>query len=251
LGAGITTHNPPQIEVSEFSILCWFNWYDGPLSGLLSWHYKLYWFQYVDRWGVDEEKDIWEEDWGYIYEVYELTNAQMEEAVNWFKEKGDWFHNKRFKNEGIELRDWDGPQLPKTGIAMFTDKSGLRGGGEGDFALPQDFKLAGRDKQVHVFEQEILTFLKQIETGEVTLVPLLDPQVHIKSDILYKASNGWSIEISNWSGQFSGIVEIILPNGEVLDVDFLDTHMQNVCLYFPDPEVEWLAYRMKNNNRIS
>lgn len=239
------TNKLPQIEPSEFSILCWFNWYDGPLSGLMSWHYKLYWFQYVDRWGVDEEKGIWEEDWGYIYEVYELTDEQMKEAVNWFKEKGDWFRNQRLKKEGIKLRDWDGPKLPETGVAMFTDKSGLAGGDHGDFALPQDFTLFGRDKQVHITEQEVLAFLVQIETGEVTLLPQIDPQAHIKSDSPYKASNGWVIEISNWSGQFSGISEIILPSGEVLDVDFLDTHMPEVDLYFPDPEVEWRAYGMR------
>ena len=239
------TSKLPQIDTSEFSVLCWLDWFDGPLSGLMSWHYKLYWFAYVDRWGVDEKKDIWEEDWGYIYEVYELTEAQLKEAVDWFKYRGDWFHNQRLKKEGIKLREWKGPKLPKTALASFSDKAGLKGSGYEDHSLPQDFKFAGRDKQVHISEQEVLAFLEQIETGEVTLVPQLDPQVHIKGDIPYKASNSWCIEISNWSGQFSGISEIILPSGEVLDVGFIDTHMPKVALYFPDPDIEWQVYRMK------
>jgi hypothetical protein len=117
--------------------------------------------------------------------------------------------------------------LSKAGIAIFTDKAGLTGGDHGDFALPQDFGLLGRGKQVHISEQEVLAFLAQIETGEVTLLPQLDPQVHIKSGIPYKASNDWIIEMSNWSGEFSGISETTLPSGEILDDDFLETHMQN------------------------
>lgn len=134
-------HTLLQIETEQLEILCWLNWYDGPVNGLMMWDNQLYWFDYVDRWGVDEEADIWEEDWGYIYEVFALTETQIIEAVTWFKEKQDWFENKRFHNEGIKLRDWEGPKLPPSGIAMFTDKSGLKGGDHKDFGLRADFKI--------------------------------------------------------------------------------------------------------------
>ena len=98
---------------------------------------------------------------------------------------------------------------------------------------------------MEVSEEDVLAFLRQIETGEVILTPTLNPQVHIKGEILYEADNGWKIEISNWSGQFSGIVEIVLPNGRILDMDFLDENMPDVCFYSPDKDVEWRAYRMK------
>ena len=74
-------------------------------------------------------------------------------------------------------------------------------------------------------EDDVLGVLKQIETGCVTLVPDHDPQEHIKGDILYRASNGWTIEASNWSGEFAGIVEIGLADGSILDIDHLDRHM--------------------------
>lgn len=96
-----------------------------------------------------------------------------------------------------------------------------------------------------VSEEQVLEFLRHVETGEVTLEAQQDPQIHIKSDILYEASNGWKIEVSNWGGQFSGIVEIILPSGDILDLDYLDEHMAEVRVYFPDKDVEWLAYKMK------
>lgn len=242
------TNNRLHIDATDLTLLCWFDWYDGPLSGLLSWHDKLYWYAYSDRWGwvEEEDADIIDDDWGYIYEIYALTNTQISEAVKWFQEKGDWFHNRRLQKEGIKLRDWDGPKLPKLATAMFSDKQGLKGGGHKDFDLAQDFKwTATPSHAIHITEAEILTVLRQVELGEITLTPDHDPQVKIKGDIIFTASNGWKIEVSNWSGHFSGISEIILSDGHVIDDDFLQEHLQSVCHYFPEPEIEWRAYKMK------
>lgn len=96
-----------------------------------------------------------------------------------------------------------------------------------------------------VSEADVLSVLTQIEAGEITLVPDVDPQEQIKGDILYRASNGWTIEVSNWSGEFAGIVEIGLPDGRVLDAEYLDRHMPEVAQYFPDADIAWRAYRMK------
>lgn len=98
---------------------------------------------------------------------------------------------------------------------------------------------------MNISEQDVLDVLKQIETGEVTLIAQLDPQIQSKGDIPFKASNGWTIEVSNWSGEFAGIVEIILPDGTILDGEYLEKHMPTVDLYFPDKEVEWRCYGMK------
>ena len=98
---------------------------------------------------------------------------------------------------------------------------------------------------MNVSEDDVLGVLKQIETGGVTLVPDYDPQERIKGDVLYRASNGWTIEVSNWSGEFAGIVEIGLPDGSILDMDHLDRCMPGVAEYFPGKDVAWRAYRMK------
>lgn len=96
-----------------------------------------------------------------------------------------------------------------------------------------------------VSEANVLGVLKQIESGNITLMPECDPQERIKGDILYRASNGWTIEVSNWAGEFAGIVEIGLPDGSVLDGEYLDRHMPEVAQYFPDADVAWQSYRMK------
>lgn len=93
-------------------------------------------------------------------------------------------------------------------------------------------------------EHDVLQVLCRIENGEITMIPALDPQRYIKSDISYHASNGWTIEVACWSGEFSGIVEVRLPDGQILDVDFLETDMPQVSTYLPDSEVAWRAYRM-------
>lgn len=98
---------------------------------------------------------------------------------------------------------------------------------------------------MNVSEDDVLGVLKQIEAGDITLAPDYDPQERIKGDILYRASNGWAIEVSNWSGEFAGIAEIGLPDGSILDMEHLDQHMPGVAEYFPDEDVAWRAYRMK------
>lgn len=96
-----------------------------------------------------------------------------------------------------------------------------------------------------VAQEDILKILRQIETGEITLAADKDPQEHIKGDILFSASNGWTIEVSNWSGEFSGIVEISTADKTVMDTEFLEKHMPEVDEYFPTAEVAWRAYGMK------
>lgn len=96
-----------------------------------------------------------------------------------------------------------------------------------------------------ITEDEILHMLRQIELMRITLVPQQDPHIKIKGDILYHASNGWSIEVCNWSGEFGGIVEVIAPDGSIFDTDYLEAHMPKVEAYFPSKVVAWRAYGMK------
>lgn len=98
---------------------------------------------------------------------------------------------------------------------------------------------------MRVEQSDVLRILKQVEAGEIRLVPDQNPQEKIKGDILYRASNGWTIEVSNWDGDFAGIVEIGLPDGSVIDLEYLDRHMPLVAEYFPEADVAWRAYRMK------
>ncbi len=102
-----------------------------------------------------------------------------------------------------------------------------------------------KEPQMSVTERDVLDILNQIEQGDLTLFPDVNPQEQIKGDILYRASNGWKIEVSNWSGAFGGIVEITLPNGQILDLEYLDAAMPNVAQYFPTNAVAWQAYHMR------
>jgi len=68
-----------------------------------------------------------------------------------------------------------------------------------------------KHRNLFVNEEDILEFLIKIKEGKIKLSAKDDPQVKIKGDIIYEASDGWKIEVSNWSGTFSGITEIIHP----------------------------------------
>ena len=102
---------------------------------------------------------------------------------------------------------------------------------------------SGAPKEIH--EVEILSVLKRIETGALTVTPDQDPQEQIKGDILFRVSNGWKIEVCNWSGEFGGIVEIITPDGQILDTDYLERHMPRVDDYYPEPDIADNAWGMK------
>lgn len=96
-----------------------------------------------------------------------------------------------------------------------------------------------------ISENDILSLLKDIERGKVKLTPDEDPQEQIKGDILFRTENGWTFEVSNWCGEFAGIVEVVTPDGSVLDTEFLEHHMSRVHDYFPSADVAEHAWGMK------
>lgn len=67
----------------------------------------------------------------------------------------------------------------------------------------------------------------------------------MKRDILFRADNGWIFEVSNWSGEFAGIVEVITPGGFVLDPEYLEKYMPDVDQYFPTTDVAENVWGMK------
>lgn len=130
----------PEIDSQELNMLCWLDWYDGPLSGLITWQGNIFWFRYEDRWGVDEELDIWEDDWGYIYQMFPLSDQQIQEAIRWFKAKGEWLALPRAERIANMLEDWDGPVLSVEPVATFNDKQNIPGYSGHNYALPADFQ---------------------------------------------------------------------------------------------------------------
>ncbi len=124
------TRQPEHIPGSDIQLICWLDWYDGPVSGLASWSGKKVWF----RLSSDADADP------RIYSLFSLTPDQLAEAFDWFEEKRDWYETRapelrkllteisdpneqkrQIEARGLALRDWAGPVLTSAPIAVFED----------------------------------------------------------------------------------------------------------------------------------
>ena len=88
-------------------------------------------------------------------------------------------------------------------------------------------------------EREILEFLNDIETGDVTLTPKSEPQHTVHCE--YEASNGWGITIFNDAGAWDYIHEV-RKGGQILDFSRLSRFFLGVNSYHPSDEVAWKRY---------
>lgn len=61
----------------------------------------------------------------------------------------------------------------------------------------------------------ILKFLKDIDTGKVTLTSPLEPQYVYAGHVPYQASNGWKVVLFNDCNEWDYIDRIVMPDGVV------------------------------------
>lgn len=118
------------VDGNEISLICWRDWYDGPVSGLAHWDGSDVWF----RLKSDAGEEI------RTYELFALTPEQVAECLAWFEEKREWFETRapQIRNirrdiadaaeqerliaaQRLSLREWNGPEICSHAIARFTD----------------------------------------------------------------------------------------------------------------------------------
>ena len=90
-------------------------------------------------------------------------------------------------------------------------------------------------------EHEIISFLKAIEDGLVSLVPERDPQEVYAGNVCYAASNGWQITIFTDANEWDYIDNIRTSNGRTFDFDELD-QMLMIRDYEPTEDIAWSRY---------
>lgn len=96
-----------------------------------------------------------------------------------------------------------------------------------------------------ITEQEILDFLKAVETGEITVTPVgLQPQNVYCGDAVYDASNGWRIIVFNDCNTFDYIDRIEKPDGTFVDYQEISTKMPLVENYVPSEDIAWNKWRI-------
>ena len=120
---------PREIDEMAVELVCWLGWFDGPTHGLARWQGQVCWFSYLETW------DEGGADWGYDYTLHALSEESLREAVEWFREKEQWYFNPELAalrdvadaelrarlivERGLSLRDWDGPTLAAEPVAWF------------------------------------------------------------------------------------------------------------------------------------
>lgn len=88
---------------------------------------------------------------------------------------------------------------------------------------------------------DLLKFLRDIETGAVTLEPLRDPQDVYSGVVPYRASNGWKIEIFNDANEWDYIESVVTDSGRQYMYGDLETEA-DIENYEPSEEVAWQRY---------
>src|SRR6185436_6820145 len=90
-------------------------------------------------------------------------------------------------------------------------------------------------------EEKILSFLRAIEEGEISLKPELPPQEVYAGKVPYLASNGWRIIVFNDANEWDYIEKIVTPAGEEIDYDELE-NMPLLRNYSVTDELAWSRY---------
>jgi hypothetical protein len=118
----------PEIDEMAVQLVCWQGWNSGPVSGLARWHGDVYWFDYLARW------DRSDAEWGYYLGLYQLSERELHETVDWFREKERWSADPDvqelrmipdagtrallLRERGLGLREWR-PRLRQQPVAWF------------------------------------------------------------------------------------------------------------------------------------
>jgi hypothetical protein len=92
-------------------------------------------------------------------------------------------------------------------------------------------------------ENQVLAFLKDIETGKVTLTctDVETPAQIYAGDVHYDASNGWKLVIFNDCGQWD-YIDRVSKGGRTADYQHISKFMPRVEAYDPSDDVAWDSY---------
>ena len=98
-------------------------------------------------------------------------------------------------------------------------------------------KLLHTDRKLD--ETDAFAFLRQIESGELTLTPINDPQYVYAGHVPYLASNGWKITVFNDANAWDYVDLIKTPDGKELEYSEMSPELQS---YDPGDDVAWQCY---------
>lgn len=91
-------------------------------------------------------------------------------------------------------------------------------------------------------KEEILLFLGAIESGEVVLIPRVEPQFVYAGIVVYDASNGWQIAVFNDANEWDYIEWIVADDGRWVEFFGISEEDGAPVSYTPSNEIAWRRY---------
>lgn len=99
--------------------------------------------------------------------------------------------------------------------------------------------------------EEVLAVLHKIERKQIRLKPVRCPQSTYAGNVVYEASNGWTLRVFTDCNEWDYLDSVVLPNGveydfweEGLRTTKWDAEYEPIREYTPSPEVSWECYRI-------
>jgi len=90
-------------------------------------------------------------------------------------------------------------------------------------------------------KHKILEFLHKIETGEVILMPRIEPQEVLAGTVKYDADNGWAIAVFNDANAWDYIEWLRTNDGEFIEYDVISI-IPELEEYVPSDDIAWCRY---------
>ncbi|HEX7901162.1 MAG TPA: hypothetical protein VF950_25615 [Planctomycetota bacterium] len=101
-----------------------------------------------------------------------------------------------------------------------------------------------RRPEDEALQTELMTLLKAVERGEVTLTTDVDPEALHSGNLTYQAGNGWSIVLFIDALEWDYFESFTAPDGRFIDPQDLPW----IRLYAPAPEAQWKAWGIPHPN---
>jgi hypothetical protein len=101
--------------------------------------------------------------------------------------------------------------------------------------------------------QELRELLEAIERGDVTLTTNRGPEKVYAGNVVYRASNGWTIQVFNDCGDWDYLDYVEAPDGRSVDYPSHSGELSEVEMIFehytPPPEVIEQRYHWNGGGR--
>jgi hypothetical protein len=83
---------------------------------------------------------------------------------------------------------------------------------------------------------ELRAFFRAVEAGEIRLVAESEPQDVYAGNVIYRASNGWTLVVFNDANEYDYVDHVVTDDGRIID---FDDGLEELADWVPNDDVAW------------